>query len=43
LAFTVDASRATTLPLTVITLSLRTASAVLNTGLETSTTTWVTP
>ena len=36
--FTVAASRATTLPLTVITLSLRTASAVLKTGLETSTT-----
>ena len=43
LGFTVAASRATTLPVTVITLSLRTASAVLKTGLETSTTTWVTP
>ncbi len=41
--FTVAASRATTLPLTVITLSARTNSAILKTGLETSTTTWVTP
>ncbi len=41
--FTVEASRATTLPLTVTTLSLRTDSAVLKTGLETSITTWVTP
>ena len=43
LGFTVAASRATTLPVTVITLSLRSASAALKTGLETSTTHWVTP
>ena len=43
LALTVEASRATTLPDTVITLSVRTDSAALKTGLDTSTTTWVTP